>query len=207
MEKLHHLVLMSYWRPVSNWFVGYLRENNVKKIAYIMNADRQRLAENNDFVFYDFDFFQNSGFEVDLVDLDKEKDLVNVFKDKDLIYVRGGNTFELLDSVRNSGFDSLLPKLLESGVIYASSSAGSILPGPSIEIADNDFAPDYNSVGLKDMTGLGLVDFAIFPHWEERWRQKLNLLKSERKVNYPVKTLVDNQVVIIKNGKEEFLSI
>lgn len=207
MDKGYHLVLMSYWRTAAEWFVSYLKKNNVKKIAYIMNANKRNYIANPDYRMYDLESYQQAGFDVTVVDLDELDKTPNIFDDVDLVYVRGGNTFDILDAARRSGFDKLLAQLLERGVLYASSSAGSILVAPNIEIAENDFAPDYNLVGLKDTAGLSCVDFAVFPHWEERWQEELNKLKEAKKVTYPIRCLTDRQVLIVKDGKEKIIEL
>jgi dipeptidase E len=82
----------------------------------------------------------------------------------DAIFVAGGNTFYLLDKIRKSGADKIIPKLIESGKIYIGSSAGSIVAGPDIyparDLNDSGVAPD-----LKDYRGLNMVNFVILPHW------------------------------------------
>ena len=78
----------------------------------------------------------------------------------DVVFVSGGNTYYLLDQARKSGFADWLNDGLE-GRVYVGSSAGSILVTPTILTAANG---DQNIVGLKDLTGVGLVDFEFLPH-------------------------------------------
>jgi dipeptidase E len=198
---------MSYWRPVSDWLVEYLRENSVQRIAYIINADKRRYIEEPDLPMYDFEFLKQHGFDITAVDLDELDKTPEIFESVDLVYVRGGNTFDLLEAVQRSGFTEILGKLLSQGVIYAGSSAASTLVGPNIEIAENDFAPDYNLVGLSDTTGLGFTEFAIFPHWEEGWRGELNALIARKNIKYPIRCLKDKQVMVVKDGKEELINL
>ena len=86
----------------------------------------------------------------------------------DVIYVCGGNTFYLMQKVRECHFDKLLKHLAKDPTaknkLYLGVSAGSILPGPSIEIA----VPfDENDIKLTDFTGLNLTDVVASPHYVE----------------------------------------
>src|SRR3989344_5836196 len=79
---------------------------------------------------------KSMGFSIKTVDLKNKskeqlrKELENI----DVIFVAGGNTFYLLEKTIESGFDSLLKELINNGVIYIGSSAGSVLVGPDIDI-------------------------------------------------------------------------
>ena len=86
------------------------------------------------------------------------------FKDVDIIHVNGGNEYFLMQEVIKSGFDRFVNKWVDSGKIYIGSSAGSIIMGP-------DMGPTYTKEDierapeLKNLKGLGIVDFVILPHW------------------------------------------
>lgn len=207
MNKKYNMILMSYWRTAFDWFVIELRSRDVKKIAYIINADKQKFADNPEFTLYDRDAMVGAGFEVDVIDLDDNKDLESRFADADLIYARGGNTFDLLDATRRSGFDKLLPKLLEKGKIYAASSAGCILVGPSLEISENDFMSDENNAGLADKAGLNLIETAVFPHYVDEYKDKFDKLMLDLNVKYSVARLHDNQVLLVGDGEQRIVNV
>lgn len=118
----------------------------------------------------------------------------------DVIYVCGGNTFYLLQKVREAGFDIITKHFLEKGGIYVGASAGSIIVGPDIEIAGFG---EKNDTGLKDLTGLHLVDMTIFPHFIDKDRQKVGEFK--KKVDYPVLTLTNNQALSIWGNKKRII--
>ena len=137
------------------------------------------------------------GIQTDIVDLKHENEISLPAKlaDKDIIYVNGGNTFFLLHWVRKSGFDKLIANYLKNGALYVGTSAGSILAGPDIAVCA--WSPDWdkNTVDLKNTTGLGLVPFAICPHYEEKDHNLL--LEKSREVDYPVIALNDTQAVSV----------
>ena len=81
----------------------------------------------------------------------------------DCVYVASGETFRLLHALKSTGADQLLVDAVRAGKLYAGSSAGAMVAGPSIEpatVMDNlSIAPD-----LKDYTGLHLTEFVVVPH-------------------------------------------
>lgn len=80
----------------------------------------------------------------------------------DVVYPSGGNTFHLLDQVRKTGFDKWLKSNLKNKV-YVGSSASTILITPTIDVTTIDNI-DPNLPGIKDLTGLSLVDFEVVVH-------------------------------------------
>jgi len=139
-----------------------------------------------------------SWYEVDLKGKDKA-DLRIELAPADIIWVNGGNTFYLLDHARKSGFDKVVKELLFDGKLYYGVSAGSYLVCPTIEAARWKRLDDRNVVHMTDFTSLGLVDFLIIAHYEEKWREAVeNGVKS---TDLPVAVLTDQQAVMIDDDK------
>ena len=118
----------------------------------------------------------------------------------DVIYVCGGNTFYLLQKVREVGFGKITKQFLEKRGIYVGVSAGSIIVGPDIEIAGFG---KKNDIGLRDFTGLNLVDVSVFPHFTKKDRQSLE--KFKKKVDYPILPLTDKQALMVLGNKKEII--
>ena len=137
------------------------------------------------------------GFQVQDVDL---KGAISEVRDSiekcDVLYVNGGNTFYLLDWVRKSKLDTYMGELLDNGLIYIGSSAGSIITGPDIACAGWDPGWDKDVVGMKDTTGLGYIDFAISPHFVEA--ERAILAENARKINYKIWPITDKQAILVK---------
>ena len=84
--------------------------------------------------------------------------------DFDLLLVGGGNTFSLLHEVREHSFADAPAAFVTRGGDYYGGSAGAILAGDSIAIAE---WYDENEVAITDLSGLGLVGkFALLPHYD-----------------------------------------
>ncbi len=78
----------------------------------------------------------------------------------DVTILSGGNTFYLLDTLRQKEFASWFSN---NPKVYVGISAGSIVAGPSVDAATIPPA-DPNITGITDLTGMKLVDFEVEPH-------------------------------------------
>ena len=81
---------------------------------------------------------------------------VPLIENADVLLVAGGETMFLAHWMRESGLAEMLPKL---DIVWVSLSAGSVVMAPHIG-KRFVFWPEEGA----DDTGLGFVDFAIFPH-------------------------------------------
>ena len=160
--------------------------------APYVKEDKRRLAE--------------LGFKTIIdVDLRKENEepLKEKLKDFDVVFVTGGNTFYLLKYIKESGFDKALKPFLDKGGIYLGVSAGSYVAGPDISGANWKHANDQNTVGLKDLQGLGLVDFLISPHYIPEHEAVIN--ENKTKVHYPIFALTDSQAILVNDEDVRFI--
>lgn len=108
--------------------------------------------------------------------------------DKNIVWFAGGMVGYLLYWMKRCALDKNLPKILEK-TIYVGSSAGSmVLCKNSTDIATWEFVD--NELGADEIKPLGLVDFDIYPHYEES-------LLPQIKENYKGKKLY-----LLKNGEE-----
>lgn len=109
----------------------------------------------------------------------------------DAAYVCGGNTFEILAAMRRTGLDSWLKAHIAAGESYVGVSAGSIIPGPSIELAGWGSEGDPNNIGLQDLEGFGAAPFAVFPHYHAGLAGELAGFR--KRVAYRIIELADGQ--------------
>jgi len=80
------------------------------------------------------------------------------------LIIEGGNTFYLLDAMRQTGADKIITQAVASGKCYIGSSAGTIVAGSTIEqVKGSDDL--QKAPGLKSFEGLNLVDLAFWVHW------------------------------------------
>lgn len=178
------------------------RPANQIRLAHIVTASK--VEKDISYLKEDKKEMQKMGFQVEDVDIEgkNENEIRNLLTGKDIIYVQGGNTFYLLKAIKESGFDKVIKELIDKGVIYVGVSAGSIVAGPTIEVC-NWKNIDNNIVGLTDFSALNLVDFNIFVHYTEKYKELVN--EEFPKSEYPVRILMDDQAILIKDDKIEFI--
>lgn len=91
--------------------------------------------------------------------------------DSNVLMITGGNTFTLLNHLRLSGLDKVIKQFWQKeNVVLSGFSTGAIILTPSIKTASMGDA-DINEVGITDLTGLNIVDFEVWSHFEQN--QKL----------------------------------
>ena len=154
--------------------------------------------EDKSFVQWSIDQIEDIGMKRVNIDLKAEnkESLYDKLSKVDVIWVNGGNAFYLLDQARKSGFDEIIPKLLDDGKIYVGVSAGSYLACPNIEPAKWKHISDPDVVGLKDLSAFNLVKFFIVVHFNNKYEQ--DVLNGAKTTKYPVVALRDNQAVLVK---------
>lgn len=81
-------------------------------------------------------------------------------KRAEAVLVSGGNTYALLKRLRDANALSLLADRVRGGLLYIGTSAGTNIAGPNV-LATND----WNVVGCNQFDAMGLVPWAINPHY------------------------------------------
>lgn len=103
-------------------------------------------------------------------DIEEQKKLL----DSNILLISGGNTFSLLRNLRYSGLDKTIMEFIKKPeFVLAGFSAGALVLTPNIRICDLPSDNEENVVGLDDLTGLGIVDFEVFPHYEEHSQETI----------------------------------
>ena len=102
--------------------------------------------------------FQAMGYGLDSVH--ETRDAKAAVDSAEAIFIGGGNTFRLLDSLYQ--FDLLLPirRRVEAGMLYLGSSAGAVVAAPTIKTTN-----DMPIVQPPSFNSLGLISFQINAHY------------------------------------------
>lgn len=139
----------------------------------------------------------------------KNPDIVrNKIEEADIIYIGGGDTIKLMDTVREYNIDELLIKAAKRGCVIAGISAGAIL------LSNKGLSDSYilrgESKDYKFIDGLGIININICPHYNSNDKKKADLEKELQKEKIEVYGLenctalkiVDNEITTIKSDKK-----
>src|SRR3989344_3875045 len=175
------------------------------RVAHIITASK--VEEDTAYVSEDRELMREAGFNVEDIDIEgkNKNQLMKMLEVVDIIYVQGGNAFYLLKQMRKSGFNKIIRKLLQKGIIYIGVSAGSMVAGKTIETAS--WKKSRDKFGLMNLKGLKLVDSNIFVHYKpeyeaiikqkpEKIKKKLYILTDEQAL-----FVVGNKITLIGEGK------
>lgn len=144
---------------------------------------------------------QTLGANVTLVQLEdiRNSSVVDMLIGKDIIWVAGGYCAYLMYWMRRCKLDKHMKDILNRGSLYVGSSAGSMITYKNLDLADwyiGEVEP-----GAKGMSGLGLVDFEIYPHYEDSLHDQIKkLYKGER-----MYLLKNGEAVLVEGNKVSVL--
>ncbi len=169
------------------------------KVAFIPDAGHG-LLPNNDKAWIDEDrqeLIDWYNWQITDVVLDNSTlESLEILSDMDVIYVNGGFSGYLANKMRKSGFDKLLPRLLDKGIVYVGSSAGSMVMS-NIQEASSWYLDEPEPEAI-DIPGLGYIDFQIYPHVKE---ENKVAIKNACKKGYTYYLMKDGSAVMT-NGED-----
>ncbi|MEN9389951.1 MAG: hypothetical protein RLZZ283_51 [Candidatus Parcubacteria bacterium] len=129
---------------------------------------------------------------------------VNELAKFDVIHVDGGNTFYLMQKIKETGFENAIKEYLRRGLgVYVGMSAGTIVAGPDIEIATP--FDDSSRAQLKSTVGMRLVPTAYSPHFQRKDISQIKPYIDKRA--YPIRTLKDGEGVVSDGVTERVIVV
>lgn len=177
-----------------------LTEGKRNKVAIITTAAKDK--EQNKYPQLSYDQMQSFGFK-EVIFTDFERDSGVDLSNYDVLYVCGGNTFQLLKYAQKANFGDAIRAVLEKGGVYMGVSAGSLIVGPSIQIA-NEVKPDINEVGLENFTGFNITEHVIFPHYNPEYESDIETFENKNRVK--VTRLKNGEALLISETQEVIIS-
>lgn len=125
---------------------------------------------------------------------DPSKYNLEVIKEFDGIYIGGGNTWSLIQEIRESGFADVLIQYIEAGGQVYGGSAGAIIMGKRIDTHD-----DENKIGLQDISGFNLLNnFSVACHFKDEQNDRFKAWVSDH--NLPIVCLPEETGLVIESG-------
>jgi dipeptidase E len=140
------------------------------------------------------------------IDLPFDRILLKEVLDSDAIHLGGGNTFYFLNSIRKAKMVNEFKKFVHKGGVLSGLSAGAIIMTENIELAGYpSFDRDENSVALKNLSSIGLVDFAFFPHFKNSSRYENAFKKYSKLKQKNVFACPDGSGIVINGCETRFI--
>lgn len=191
-------------KPVRDEILRILPDDRPLRVSYVPTASR--VVKDDSYARRDVEIMQELGFVVDEIDLALVHDeaLEERLGNGDFVYVQGGNPYWLLKQVRESGFDKIVPALIESGVPYIGKSAGAYILAPEV-IVPEWLHGEWNRFGVDDVKGLGVVPFVWAAHYEDEKRD--DLVEGMRGSDYDVRALTNDQAFLVTDDEVRLVGL
>jgi dipeptidase E len=124
----------------------------------------------------------------------------------DLIHLGGGNTFYFLNYLRKTAMISRLRNFVKNGGVLTGLSAGAIMMCETIEMAGYpEFDCDENSVNIKNLSSLSLVDFHFFPHFRNSPRYDKAFRSYTKRKDIQIYACPDGSGLVVKGSEMRFI--
>ena len=189
------ILTSSSFSSIKIWelFKKTVKENNYKTAAIVPTAHPQKEVG---FWYKETESqLQSIGLNTRFVDFEKGEKVDDV----DVVYIGGGNTYHLMNYAKNSDLGAWLKK--DKG-LYVGSSAGSVILSKTIEVAKYG---DSNQIGLKDLSGFGVVDFDFYPHYEEQ--DESDILDYEKTTKKVVERVRDGSAIFVDTKDKDVIRL
>ncbi len=170
-----------------------------KKIAYIPTAANGEDGWGNWKTKEDgsWKLINTLGAQVRPIVLEEYRDdsVIKELEDKDIIWFAGGMPGYLMYWIRRCKIDLHIKELLEDGAIYFGGSAGAMIAGKTLQVSAWGFVDGER--GAEDIKPMNLVDFDIFPHFQDEFLPKIK----EKYKGDKLYLLKDGEEIIVEDDK------
>lgn len=177
------------------------------KMLFCITASNYEGGDMNDWLIEDIECFKKLGFKIDVCDINgvNIESFLPRFEWADVLYFEGGNTQWLRKSIKDSGLEEHISRLLETR-IWIGTSAGSCVLCPTIfNSCQNLFDENIEDFPVD---GLGLVNFQFVPHLNNDFFPKIrkdNLINASRnlkEVDGKKLYVIDDNGAVFVDGKD-----
>ena len=199
------LLLVSMFQNVSHLLQRVMPDYKGKSVAYIPTAS---LAEEpGGWAALEKQNLEQMGLVVDEVEVSTAPyaAIQRALQKNDLIYIAGGNTFFLLQALKQSGADRLIREEVHKGKPYIGESAGAIAAAPDIAYSSAMDDPG-KAPGLQDYTGLHLTEWYPVPHQgNPEYGAAVEQIVAAYASTLDLKVIDDHQALFVEDGQVEVL--
>lgn len=199
------ILLTSYLGGIESQFVEYSLVNKItdKEILYIPTAGN--VEEYTGYIDDGIEMLENLGYKLKMLDISNESETkcYREISEARVIWVSGGNTFYLLQEIKNKNLVSVLKKQINDGCLYIGESAGAIILSKNIEYCK---AMDsvFLAPSLNDYIGLDEIDFYPLPHYiEEPFVEPVKQIFKDYNDKLNLIPINNEQAIFVDGGKVE----
>ena len=202
---MKRLLLVSMFQNVSHLLQRVMPDYKGKSVAYIPTAS---LAEEpGGWAALEKQNLEQMGLVVDEVEVSTAPydAIQRALQKNDLIYIAGGNTFFLLQALKQSGADRLIREEVHQGKPYIGESAGAIAAAPDIAYSSAMDDPG-KAPGLQDYTGLHLTEWYPVPHrGTPEYGAAVEQIVAAYASTLDLKVIDDHQALFVEDSRVEVL--
>lgn len=175
------------------------------KIGHIITASEGDGIDSQLFIAKVTKTIRENGYFINDFDIKgkTKEEIKDFFKDKNVVHIEGGNTFYLLKAVKETGFADILKVLLNEGMVYVGTSAGSYIMCPTIEVSEWSNDATVNRFGITDFSALNYVPFVLKVHYKDKYEEMVR--KGIETLKYPIHILKDGQGMVCEDGYCKFI--
>ena len=134
--------------------------------------------------------------EIEITQCSKNK-IKDVLYDCDCIYISGGNTFFLMQELRETGTDKLIIEQIEKGKLYIGESAGAMILAPNIEYAKDMDDHLTQTPDFTDFKGLGIVEFYPVVHFNSFPFEEAAQKVVHKNSHLPLEIITNQQAIVV----------
>lgn len=165
---MKHLFLTSKFHYVAEDIARKLSDEQKQKVVYITTPFGYRKFNEKELVWHynNLDAMKKYGYNYEFYDISGKtsQDIESDLAKYSTVYVEGGSAFYFMQEALKNNFGDYIKKRLESGMIYISESAGSVVMGPDIA-AQSRPGKSLEDYDLPNSRGFNIVNFCFMPHW------------------------------------------
>lgn len=207
------LFLTSKFHHVAKSIASKLNQGQKQSVAFITTPFKYRHFKEGELAWHysNLEAMDKYGYKYEFYDIigksskDIEKDLANY----QTIYVEGGSPFFFMQEAHRNNFGDYVKKRLDTGMIYISESAGSVVAGQDIS-ANSRPGKSLKDYDLPSSAGFGFVNFNILPHWGQKEKRDDYLaykIPQAYNEDFPYILLANNQYVEVTGDLYKIIDI
>lgn len=182
------------------------KDFNGLKMLFCTTASNYEGGDMNDWLIEDVEAFKKLGFKIDICDINGIgiDNFLPRFEWADVLFFEGGNTQWLRKSIKTSGLEEHLSRLLETRV-WIGASAGSCVLCPTICNSCQDLFDE--NIKNFPVDGLSFVDFQFVPHFNNEFFPKirkenmLNASKNLKEIDGEKLYIIDDNGAVFVDGE------